>query len=277
MAFNFSKVLEKDLGSVLIVDSLNLAFRWKHQGKTDFCEEYIRTIQSLANSYKCSSIIITSDLGTSTYRKAISADYKQSRKDKYAEQTEEEKKAFEDFFIEYEKTLVQLSRDYPVFRFKGVEADDIAAYLVQNLEDAAHVWLISSDRDWDLLIDHNVSRFSYVNRKETTNDTWKDTHNFEVEDYITVKCLTGDSGDNIPGIPGIGPKRAEVLVHEYGSAFDIYDACPIESKYKYIQTLNEMPDILLRNYQLMDLIAYCEDAIGEDNIRDIEEKCQSIF
>jgi aminoglycoside N3'-acetyltransferase len=56
MAFNFSKVLEKDLGSVLIVDSLNLAFRWKHQGKTDFCEEYIRTIQSLANSYKCSNI-----------------------------------------------------------------------------------------------------------------------------------------------------------------------------------------------------------------------------
>jgi 5'-3' exonuclease len=137
--------------------------------------------------------------------------------------------------------------------------------------------LISSDRDWDLLINHNVSRFSYVNRKETTSETWKDTHNFKVEDYITVKCLTGDSGDNIPGIPGIGPKRAEILVQEYGSAFDIYDACPIESKYKYIQTLNEMPDILLRNYQLMDLIAYCEDAIGEDNILDIEKKCQSIF
>ena len=145
------------------------------------------------------------------------------------------------------------------------------------LKGAAHVWLISSDRDWDLLISHNVSRFSYVNRKETTNDTWKDTHNFEIEDYITVKCLTGDSGDNISGIPGIGPKRAESLVPQYGSAFDIYDACPIESKYKYIQTLNEMPDILLRNYQLMDLVAYCEDAIGEDNIRDIEEKWQSIF
>ena len=76
MAFNFSEILEKELGSTLIVDSLNLVFRWKHQGKTDFCEEYIRTVQSLANSYKCSNIIITSDLGTSTYRKAISASYK---------------------------------------------------------------------------------------------------------------------------------------------------------------------------------------------------------
>jgi 5'-3' exonuclease len=131
MAFSFSKIFKKELGSTLIVDSLNLAFRWKHQGKTDFCEEYIRTIQSLANSYKCSNIIITSDLGTSTYRKAISASYKQSRKEKYAEQTEEEKKAFEDFFEEYEKTLLHLSRYYPVFRFRGVEADDIAAYLVK--------------------------------------------------------------------------------------------------------------------------------------------------
>ena len=131
MAFNFSKVLEKDEGSVLIVDSLNLAFRWKHQGRTDFCDEYVKTVISLAHSYRCENIIITSDLGTSTYRKAISDDYKQSRKDKYAEQTDEEKKAFEDFFIEYERTLVELSKVYPVFRFKGVEADDIAAYLVK--------------------------------------------------------------------------------------------------------------------------------------------------
>ena len=67
MAFNFSKVLEKDEGSVLIVDSLNLAFRWKHQGRTDFCDEYVKTVVSLAHSYRCENIIITSDLGTSTY------------------------------------------------------------------------------------------------------------------------------------------------------------------------------------------------------------------
>ena len=131
MAFNFSKVLEKNEGSVLIVDSLNLAFRWKHQGRTDFCDEYVRTVVSLAHSYSCENIIITSDLGTSTYRKSISEDYKQSRKERYAQQTDAEKKAFEDFFEEYERTLVELSKVYSVLRFKGVEADDIAAYLVK--------------------------------------------------------------------------------------------------------------------------------------------------
>jgi len=274
MAFNFSKVLEKDLGSVLIVDSLNLAFRWKHQGKTDFCEEYIRTIQSLANSYKCSSIIITSDLGTSTYRRAISPDYKQNRKDKYAEQTEEEKKAFEDFFIEYEKTLVQLSRDYPVFRFKGVEADDIAAYLVKyrdkfNFEE---IWLISSDRDWDLLIQEGVSRFSYVTRKEVTVDNWSEHYEVDRDDYISYKCLVGDKGDNVAGITGIGPKRAASLIKNLGSAYDIYDRLPIDSKYKHIEELNANGKVLLTNYELMDLLTYCDDAIGTDNTVQIDRR-----
>jgi 5'-3' exonuclease len=277
MVKTFKQLVERDKNRILIVDSLNLGFRWKHQGKQEFKEEYLRTVESFATSYNCGTIVITADLGSSKYRKKIYPEYKLDRKERYARQTQEEKDTFIRFYEEIRATLNLLSEKYIVLQYEGVEADDIAAYLVQNLKNATHVWLISSDRDWDLLINHNVSRFSYVNRKETTSETWKDTHNFKVEDYITVKCLTGDSGDNIPGIPGIGPKRAEILVQEYGSAFDIYDACPIESKYKYIQTLNEMPDILLRNYQLMDLIAYCEDAIGEDNILDIEKKCQSIF
>ena len=274
MAFNFSELLKKDERSVLIVDSLNLAFRWKHRGQLDFCEEYIRTVQSLANSYKSENIVITSDLGSSTYRKAISASYKQSRKEKYAEQTEEEKKAFKDFFEEYEKTLVHLSRYYPVFRFKGVEADDIAAYLVKykNKFKYGNIWLISSDRDWDLLIQDGVSRFSYVTRKEVTIDNWSTHYEVDRNHYISYKCLVGDKGDNVSGITGIGPKRAVSLIKDLGSAYDIYDNLPINSKYKHIQELNANGEVLLTNYQLMDLLTYCEDAIGADNISEIDRK-----
>ncbi len=272
MAFNVLEVLEKDSGSVLIVDSLNLAFRWKHQGKTDFCEEYVRTVLSLANSYKSANIVITSDLGTSTYRRAISADYKQNRKDKYAEQTEEEKKAFKDFFEEYEKTLVRLSKEYPVLRFQGVEADDIAAYLVKYRDKFKYgnIWLISSDRDWDLLIREGVSRFSYVTRKEVTVDNWSTHYEVDIDNYISYKCLVGDKGDNVSGIRGIGPKRAVSLINNLGSAYDIYDRLPIDSKYKHIQELNANGEVLLTNYQLMDLLTYCEDAIGADNISEID-------
>ncbi len=268
MAFNFTDKLVNDGNCTLIVDALNLAFRWKHQGRTDFRYEYQRTVESLARSYDCKNIIITADLGSSSYRKDINPDYKQNRKEKFAEQSEAEKMAFEDFIAEYEATLELLQEDHILLRFRGVEADDIAAHLVKhrNKYDLEYIWLISSDRDWDLLIQENVGRFSYVTRKEVTLDNWKNHYDVSPEEYISLKCLTGDKGDNVPGIPGIGPKRALGLIREYGDALNIYDACPIPGKYKYIESLNENYEQILQNYELMDLVTYCDDAIGADNI-----------
>ena len=271
MAFNFTDKLINDGNCTLVVDALNLAFRWKHQGRTDFRYDYQNTVKSLAKSYDCERIIITADWGSSTYRKEIAPDYKQNRKDKFAEQSEEERIAFEEFFEEFEESLDLLREEYPILRYKGVEADDIAAHLVKYRKeyDLEYIWLISSDRDWDLLIQENVGRFSYVTRKEVRLDNWKEHYEVCPEQYISLKCLTGDKGDNVPGIPGIGPKRAVQLIRDYGDAMDIYNSTPIESRYKYIQALNENAEQLLVNYELMDLMTYCDDAIGQDNIEDI--------
>ena len=258
----------------MIVDALNLAFRWKHQGRTDFRYEYEKTVKSLADSYKCEDIIITADGGSSSYRRDILPDYKQNRKDKYATQTEEEKIAFEEFFEEYQATLELLETTMPLLRFDGVEADDVAAHLVKYKDkyNLGNVWLISSDRDWDLLIQETVSRFSYVNRKEVKLENWHDHYEVTPEQYISLKCLTGDKGDNVPGITGIGPKRAASLITEYGDALTIYDSLPLPSKYKHIQELNASGERILQNYELMDLMSYCDDAIGASNIAGIEEK-----
>jgi DNA polymerase-1 len=273
MAFNFTdKIVNDEPNATLIVDALNLAFRWKHQGRSDFRYEYQRTVESLAKSYDCKRLIIAADWGSSSYRKEIHPEYKQNRKDKFAEQSEEERIAFEEFFEEFEASLDLLAEDYTVLRYKGVEADDIAAHLVKEKEkyNLEYIWLISSDRDWDLLIQENVGRFSYVTRKEVRLDNWHEHYNVTPAEYISLKCLTGDKGDNVPGIPGIGPKRAEQLIKEYGDAMDIYNALPLNSKYKYIQALNENAEQLLTNYELMDLITYCDDAIGAENLADIE-------
>ena len=251
------------IGNLLIVDGLNVAFRWKHQGVTDFKYDYVRTIESLAKSYNAGTIIICAD-GGSTWRKEIYPEYKANRKERYAEQTDAEAKEFEMFMAEFANSLTLLKEKHPVFHFKGVEADDIAAFITHNVE-FDECWLISSDKDWDLLITDKVSRFSTVTRKETTVHNWDEHYDFEIEDYITFKCLTGDKGDNVPGVPGVGPKRAVQLMEQYGTVFDIYDACPLEGKYKYIQSLNENAEQLLMNVELMDLNTYSEDAIGTDN------------
>lgn len=258
-------------GNLLIVDTMNLAFRWKHSGATRFVQDYIGTVLSLAKSYDAGTIIAAADWGGSTYRKEIYPEYKANRKELVEKQTEEEKELTRKFFDEYERTLEELDKqkNVRVFRYKGVEADDIAAYIVSRLHEYGfdQAWLISSDRDWDLLLGPYVSRFSYVTRKEHTLDTWD--YPVTPEQYISYKVLTGDSGDNIDGIPGIGPKRAASLIEQYGSALDIYDACPLPGKQKFIQAVNENRELIPRNYELMDLMSFCQDAIGRENVNDI--------
>lgn len=268
----FKTINETNPSNLMIVDSLNLGFRWAHQGATDFCEDYMRTVASLAKSYKCSKVIIAGDMGSSTYRRTLYPEYKANRKKKYENQTPEEAAKFEEFFAEMQRILQKYEDDgvFPVARFAGCEADDVAAYIVSKRKRLNNIWLMSSDADWDLLIDKNVSRFSYVTRKEITLDNWSEHYEFSPSEYISIKCLMGDSGDNVPGVPGIGPKRALGLVQEYGDTYDIIASLPISSKYKYISALNEFgADNLMLNYKLMDLVSYCEEALGEENCEKI--------
>lgn len=257
--------------NVMIVDCMNLAFRWKHSGSTKFVDDYLATVLSLAKSYDSGTIIAAADWGGSTYRKELYPEYKSNRKELVDKQTPEEKEQARKFFDEYERVLEALDKHnrIKVLRYKGVEADDIAAYITSRLHDFGfdQAWLISSDRDWDLLINERVSRFSYVTRKEQTLDTWD--YPVTTEQYISYKVLTGDPGDNIPGIPGVGPKRAASLIEQYGSAMDIYDSCPLPGKQKFIQAVNDNKDQILLNYELMDLLTFCQEAIGRENINDI--------
>lgn len=265
------KQISEEGSNLLIVDALSLAFRWKHVGATDFYEDYLQTVNSFKRSYKAKYVIIATDQGNSSYRKSLHPEYKATRKEKFEEQTEAEKKIFELFFEDFQYALdhIRNTTEYPVIQFNKTEADDIAAYIVSklpNYSNIEHTWLLSTDADWDLLLQKNVSRFSYVTRKEITLDNWLSTHDYDQKDHLSIKCLMGDSGDNIQGVPGIGPKRAAHLVKEYGSALDIADVLPISSNLKFIKSLNSCHDRLILNYQLMDLITFCSEALGENTM-----------
>ena len=277
MAINFSSLGNQvQNGNLLIVDGLNVAFRWKHSKQLEYKHDYVRTVESLAKSYDCGNIVVLAD-GGSTYRKNLSPDYKANRSEKYAEQTAQEKAEFAQFMGEFKNAFSQLEkRGHLTIRQDGLEADDLAAWIVGKKAEfgIGQIWMVSSDRDWDLLIQDGVSRFSTVTRKEITLDNWDDHYDVEPSMYLTQKCLAGDTGDNVPGIAGIGPKRAISLIEQYGDLFDIYNACPIDSKYKFIQSLNENADRLLLNAELMDLVSYSEQALIEAdmNLEDLSSQ-----
>jgi len=250
--------------NLLIVDSLNYAFKYKHKGTKGFAASMVRDIASFGSSYKAKDIIVLGD-GGSYYRKNLYPEYKANRVYK-----EEDKTAFEEFLEEYNKGLGLCK--YPVLKFKGVEADDIAAYLVDKLHTTYdNIWLLSTDKDWDLLLKANVHRFSYINRKEVYITSFEEQYGYPPEMHISVKVLQGDTGDNIPGIAGIGQKRAYQLIREYSSAYDIYSALPLPGNQKFINELNNSGDLILRNYDLMDLMDTYDIAIGQENINKIKE------
>lgn len=289
MAKSFKQMSTLDKNNVLVVDSLNLCYRYLVRKQPEFIGAFMDTVKSLARSYKCGRIILTADWRASTYRRNLLPDYKGNRVK--VDQTEAEKAAFMEFIQEYEGCLDEGEEEgLTVLRYLGVEADDIAAYLVKYKKDFGfnEIVLVSSDKDWDLLVQPQVMRFSYVTRKEVLfpacfdyDEKTVDIEEEEIvrwpydvspEHYLTLKCLQGDTGDNIMGIPGIGPKRALELIQQYGDVFDLYDQLPLPGKSKYIQNLNDFGDRLLLNVELMDLITYCDEAIGKDNCIDLRSK-----
>jgi len=264
-----------DINNIMIVDGLNLAFRYKHANAESFADSYLRTVNSLAKSYGANKTIVLSDWGSSTYRLELYPEYKGDRKERIAKQSDEEQEAFLKFIEEFNNALDLCASQHLVLKYKGVEADDIAAYIsFWYLKKFEHdVWLISSDKDWDLLLADNIHRFSYVTRKEYRLDNWHEYYPFPHEALLHVKAIQGGK-DNVKGVAGIGEKRAWQLVDKYGDVFDIHSSLPIPGKSAYINNLNNFGDKLLLNLSLMDKISHCIQAIGKENIKDIDQKLE---
>ena len=244
--------------NLLIVDANNLSYRWlQRPNYANFGPDFIRTIQSLSKSYEAARTIVCFDFGKSYYRMDMHEEYKGTRK---KPQDEDEIKKYEEFFAVLNELPEQL--DEEVLKFRGVEADDILAWITQNVSDRYdHTWIVSSDRDLYQLVDDSISIFNIFGRREVTKESLRDDFDVSPSEYMLSRIIEGDKSDNILGIEGIGPKRAQTLAREYKTLDSLLDALPIKGKSKYIQNLNSGKDTLIRNEQLINLKRYCVEAI----------------
>jgi len=239
--------------NLVLIDGVNLAFRYLQRANyASYSDDYIRTVTSLGKSYKAKRVICCFDSGASTYRKNIFPEYKDNRK---VERTQEEQDRFTAFFNCLNETIDQLPVEH--FKFKGIEADDTIAYFTKHLAPKYdHTWVISSDRDLFQLLRSNVSIFNIYSRKEISEASLLETHELTPKEYAFSRMIEGDTGDNIRGIDGIGPKRAAALVKEYKTLDNLISNLPIKGKAKYIQNLNAGIDTLLLNEKLINLVNY---------------------
>lgn len=250
--------------NLMIVDGTNLGFRFKKDLVKPIASSFLNTINSLANSYDAKDTIILGDKGKSIFRTEIYPEYKGNRDERFSQRTEEEVAADKLFFEYLEEAFDLASSTYPTFKIRGVEADDMAGFIIQLIGgEYDHVWLISTDGDWDTLLSPTVSRFSFTTRREYHERDMYENHQCDtVEQFASLKALMGDMGDNIRGVEGLGPKRGYGLLREYGTALDILDALPLPGKQKFIQNLNASAELIERNLQLVDLPTFCGEAIA---------------
>lgn len=109
------------------------------------------------------------------------------------------------------------------FEEQGIEADDIIATAAQRLSaQGCRVIVVSGDKDLLQLINDSVTMWDPMS--DRTMDAGFVQEKYQVEPGRLLDCfaLIGDSSDNVPGVPGIGPKGAAKLIAEHGSLDQLY-------------------------------------------------------
>ncbi len=106
----------------------------------------------------------------------------------------------------------------PVLEKEGLEADDIIGTLARKYEDKEiKTVIVSGDKDMMQLISGNIMMIDTMKDKTYDVEAVKERFGVNPEKVTEILGLSGDQSDNIPGVPGIGPKTAQRLIEEFGS------------------------------------------------------------
>ncbi len=106
----------------------------------------------------------------------------------------------------------------------GFEADDIIGTLaLKAAADGCEVVIISGDKDLCQLIGERVTMLDTMKDKVMDPAAVRGKYGLDPAHIVDMLALTGDSSDNVPGVPGIGPKTAQSLLEQFGSLDGIYE------------------------------------------------------
>ena len=107
---------------------------------------------------------------------------------------------------------------------EGYEADDIIGTLAKRCgERGIDVVMVTGDKDMMQLVDEKTSMLDTMKEKSYGVDEVVEKFGVEPHRVVEVMALMGDSSDNIPGVPGIGPKGARKLIQEFGTIDRLYE------------------------------------------------------
>ncbi len=126
----------------------------------------------------------------------------------------------------------------PCIETEGLEADDIiACYVKAALAAGWQTTIVSSDKDLMQLIEPGVDMLDTMNNRRIGRDEVIEKFGVPPEKLGDVLALMGDSVDNVPGVPGIGPKTASQLINDFGDLETVLASTEAITKPKLKQSL----------------------------------------
>jgi DNA polymerase-1 len=150
----------------------------------------------------------------------------------------------------------------PCLEEDGLEADDIiACYAKAALAAGWQVTIVSSDKDLMQLIEPGLDMLDTMNDRRIGREEVIEKFGVPPEKVGEVLALMGDSVDNIPGVPGIGPKTASKLIQEFGDVEAVLAAAPEMKPSKMRDNLIEHADKARLSRKLVELI--CDSPLPE--------------
>lgn len=179
---------------------------------------FLLTLREVLQKQKPTHIAVVFDTPAPTFRHEMYKDYKATRD----ETPEDIKKA-----VPYIKRLLEAYK-IPIIEYQGFEADDIIGTLAHKASGRGFVtYMMTPDKDFAQLVTDRIfmlkpSRSGDESVKWGVEEIKREFLVHDPRQVIDILALMGDTADNIPGAPGVGPKTAMKLIAEFGSVEELF-------------------------------------------------------
>ncbi len=249
---------------LVLVDGSSYLFRAYHAIRnlshngfmTNAMYGVLNMLRKLVKDEQPDNIAVVFDAKGKTFRNDIYAEYKAHRPPMPDDLRDQIEPLYE----------IIRAQGYPLISIEGVEADDVIGTLSVEAEKLGYQVLITTgDKDMAQLVNDNVRLINTMNDHLMTASSVEEKFKVKPDQIIDYLALMGDSSDNIPGVPKVGPKTAAKWISEYGSLQAVMDHAD-EIKGKVGENLRESRDFLPMSYQLATIKLDCEIDIDIDDL-----------
>ncbi len=210
---------------------------------------FTNTLNDILNNYKPTHIAVAFDIPGDVFRNETYPEYKANR-----EETPDDIR----LSIPYIRRIVE-SFKIPILEKEGYEADDVIGTIAKAAErEGFEVYMVTPDKDYGQLVSEHVKMLK-PGRQGNPNEVWgvaeiREKFGIErPEQVIDILGLQGDSVDNIPGVPGVGPKTATKLIADYNDVEGVI-ANADELKGKLKERVQENAEQALLSKELATII-----------------------